>query len=228
MCITYYNQSYQEDKMKTFSFLVLFTLLSLSLQIMDERSERVGGGGGGPSSSSSSSQLNKTKQFWVRPNFIQCLKDTTAVPTSIINLISTKTYINMTEEYEYVTSGYSQMILNKINARFKFCAIAIEGPPTSERGCSRNYSCGNALGVTECFIKHLSEEQGNDLQIAYDSRKVTTPKGKSGDSEEVVDDTEWKDQIVIHLDNDPGHFVNCLQDNICVYYFGYYLSYYKC
>ena len=55
----------------------------------------------------------------------------------------------MTEEYEYVTSGYSQIILNKINARFKFCAIAIEGPPTSARACSSDYSCGNALGVTE-------------------------------------------------------------------------------
>ena len=54
----------------------------------------------------------------------------------------------MTEDYEYVTSGYSQMTLNKINARFKFCAIAIEGPPTTRAG-EGDYSCGNALGVTE-------------------------------------------------------------------------------
>ena len=133
----------------------------------------------------------------------------------------------MTEDYEYVTSGYSQMTLNKINARFKFCAIAIEGPPTTRAG-GGDYSCGNALGVTECFIEHLSEKDGNDLKNAYDSRIVTIPRGRSGESETVVDDTEWKDQIVNLLYNDQKHFVNCLQDNTCVYYFGDYLGYYKC
>ena len=220
--------------MKTLFVLVLFTLLSLSLQIIEqEKKMRDGqsggcGGGGSSPSSSSSSQSNKTKQFLVRPKFIQCLKDTNVVPVSIINSISTKTYINMTEEYEYVTSGYPQMTLDKVNARFKFCAISIEGPPPATRASSCNYSCGNALGVTECFIKHLQEEEGNDIQKAYDARKVNIPKGRTGDSEEVVDDTEWKEQIVIHLDNDPGHFVDCLESNICVYYFGYDLGYSKC
>ena len=137
--------------MKILFFLILFTLLSFSLEVNEQVSDdqECKGCGGGGSSSSSSSQPNKTKKFFVKPNFIQCLKDTTAVPISIINSISNKIYIFMTEDYEYVTSGYSQMTLNKINARFKFCAIAIEGPPTSARACSSDYSCGNALGVTE-------------------------------------------------------------------------------
>ena len=97
--------------MKILFFLILFTLLSFSLEVIgqdrlmmiDDR-ECGGGGGGGSSSSSSSSssQSNKTKKFFVVPNFIQCLKNTTAVPISIINSISNKTYINMTEDYEYV------------------------------------------------------------------------------------------------------------------------------
>ena len=147
--------------MKTLFIIILLTVLSFSLQVIERerkpdrfaqymvQCDDCGGGGGGGSSSSSSSQPNKTKKFFVKPNFIQCLKDTTAVPISIINSISINTYIFMTEDYEYVTSGYSQMTLNKINARFKFCAIAIEGPPTSARACSSDYSCGNALGVTE-------------------------------------------------------------------------------
>ena len=225
--------------MKTLFIIILLTVLSFSLQVIERerkpdrfaqymvQCDDCGGGGGGGSSSSSSSQPNKTKKFFVKPNFIQCLKDTTAVPISIINSISNKLYIFMTEDYEYVTSGYSQMTLNKINARFKFCAIAIEGPPTTRAG-EGDYSCGNALGVTECFIEHLSEKDGNDLKNAYDSRIVTIPRGRSGESETEEDDTEWKDQIVNLLYNDQKHFVNCLQDNTCVYYFGDYLGYYKC
>ena len=226
--------------MKTLFIIILLTVLSFSLQVIERGREHnsflkqymvqddCGRGGGGGSSSSSSSQSNKTKKFFVEPNFIQCLKDTTAVPISIINSISINTYIFMTEDYEYVTSGYSQMTLNKINARFKFCAIVIEGPPTTTRADTGDYSCGSALGVTECFIEHLSEKDGNDLKNAYDSRIVTIPRGRSGESEEVVDDTEWKDQIVNLLYNDQKHFVNCLQDNTCIYYFGDYLGYYKC
>ena len=229
--------------MKTLFIIILLTVLSFSLQVIERGREhdsflkqymvqddcgRGGGGGSSSSSSSSSSQSNKTKKFFVEPNFIQCLKDTTAVPISIINSISINTYIFMTEDYEYVTSGYSQMTLNKINARFKFCAIAIEGPPATTRACGGDYSCGNALGVTECFIEHLSELDGNNLKNAYDSRIVTKPRGRSGESETVVDDTEWKDQIVNLLYYDQKHFVNCLQDNTCVYYFGDYLGYYKC
>ena len=217
--------------MKILFFLILFTLLSFSLEVnvndQDSDDRECEGCGGGGSSSSSSSQPNKTKKFFVKPNFIQCLKDTTAVPISIINSISNKIYIFMTEDYEYVTSGYSQMTLNKINARFKFCAIAIEGPPTTRAG-EGDYSCGNALGVTECFIEHLSEKDGNDLKNAFDSRIVTIPRGRSGESETVVDDTEWKDQIVNLLYYDQKHFVNCLQDNTCVYYFADYLDYYEC
>ena len=107
--------------MKILFFLILFTLLSFSLEVnvndQDSDDRECEGCGGGGSSSSSSSQPNKTKKFFVKPNFIQCLKDTTAVPISIINSISNKTYIFMTEDYEYVTSGYSQMTLNKINTR---------------------------------------------------------------------------------------------------------------
>ena len=60
-------------------------------------------GGGLSTSSSSSSQSDKTKKFEVTPNFIICLNDTNAVPISIINSVSTKDYIFMTENYEYVT-----------------------------------------------------------------------------------------------------------------------------
>ena len=228
--------------MKTLFIIILLTVLSFSLQVIERGREhdsflkqymvqddcgRGGGGGSSSSSSSSSSQSNKTKKFFVEPNFIQCLKDTAAVPISIINSISINTYIFMTEDYEYVTSGYSQMTLNKINARFKFCAIVIEKPPAT-RAETNGYPCGSALGVTECFIEHLSELDGNNLQIAYDSRIVTRARGRSGESETVVDDTEWKDQIVNLLYNDQKHFVNCLQDNTCVYYFGDYFGYYKC
>ena len=119
--------------MKTLFIIILLTVLSFSLQVIERehdsfakqymaqvRDDDCGGGGGGgssSSSSSSSSQPNKTKKFFVKPNFIQCLKDTTAVPLSIINSISNKTYINMTEDYEYVISGYPKMTLNKINTR---------------------------------------------------------------------------------------------------------------
>ena len=133
----------------------------------------------------------------------------------------------MTEDYEYVTSGYSQMTLNKINARFKFCAIAIEGPPTTRAG-EGDYSCGNALGVTECFIEHLSETDGNDLKNAYyDPKTVQTKNARAGTTNDEETDSMWKDLIVSHLDNDPGCFVNCLEKNNCTYYFGYYLGYYN-
>ena len=215
--------------MKILFFLILFTLLSFSLevneQVIDDR-ECEGCGGGG-SSSSSSSQSNKTKKFFVRPNFIQCLKDTTAVPISIINSISNKIYIFMTEDYEYVTSGYSQMTLNKINARFKFCAIVIEKPPAT-RAETNGYPCGSALGVTECFIEHLSETDGNDLKNAYyDPKTVQTKNARAGTTNDEETDSMWKDEIVIHLDNDPGCFVDCLEKNNCTYYFGYYLGYYN-
>ena len=219
--------------MRTLFFFVIFILFSLSLQVVEPARYMVNDdpecrncGGGSSSSSSSSSQSNKTKQFDITPKFIQCLKNTTAVPLSIINSISTKTYIYMTEEYEYVTSGYSQMTLNKINARFKFCAIVIEGPPATTRAEVGDYSCGNALGVTECFIEHLSEESGNDLENAYDARKVNTTNQRSMGKEEVVDDTDWKDQIVSALSSDSGYFVNCLEKHDCAFYIGYYLGYY--
>ena len=78
--------------MKILFFLILFTLLSFSLEVNEQVSDdqECKGCGGGGSSSSSSSQPNKTKKFFVKPNFIQCLKDTTAVPISIINSISNK------------------------------------------------------------------------------------------------------------------------------------------
>ena len=235
--------------MKTLFIFVLFTLLSFSLQViepertMDDARERpsnnrfknylaqnvnddIGGGGSSSSSSSSSSsQSNKTKQFEVTPKFIQCLKNTTAVPISIINSISTKTDIYMTEEYEYVTSGYSQMTLNKINARFKFCAIVIEGPPPATRGCSADYSCGNDKGVTECFKHYLGEADRNDLEIAYDSRTVQATNARSGTSKNEKND-RWEELIVRKLDSDPGYFVDCLENNNCTYYFGAYLGYY--
>ena len=216
--------------MKILFFLILFTLLSFSLEVnvndQDSDDRECEGCGGGGSSSSSSSQPNKTKKFFVKPNFIQCLKDTTAVPISIINSISINTYIFMTEDYEYVTSGYSQMTLNKINARFKFCAIVIEKPPAT-RAETNGYPCGSALGVTECFIEHLSELDGNNLQIAYDEKTVQTKNAKAGTTNDEETDSMWKDEIVIHLDNDPGCFVDCLEKNNCTYYFGYYLGYYN-
>ena len=210
--------------MKNIFFLVLFILLSLSLQafeqqqfmVNDDRECQGCGGGGSSTSSSSSSQSNKTKQFYITPKFIQCLKDSTAVPVSIINSISTKTYIYMTNNYEYVTSGYSQMILNKINARFKFCSIVIERLPPATNSDADEYPCLNALGVTECFIQHLDEESGNDLQNAYNAR--------TGNSNEEEDDT-WKELIITYLDNDQGYFVVCLQLYHCAYYFGVYLGY---
>ena len=226
--------------MKTLFIIILLTVLSFSLQVIErERKpdrfakymaqvrDDCGGGGGGGSSSSSSSQPNKTKKFFVKPNFIQCLKDTTAVPISIINSISINTYIFMTEDYEYVTSGYSQMTLNKINARFKFCAIVIEKPPAT-RAETNGYPCGSALGVTECFIEHLSETDGNDLKNAYyDPKTVQTKNARAGTTNDEETDSMWKDLIVSHLDNDPGCFVNCLEKNNCTYYFGYYLGYYN-
>ena len=226
--------------MKTLFIIILLTVLSFSLQVIErERKpdrfakymaqvrDDCGGGGGGGSSSSSSSQPNKTKKFFVKPNFIQCLKDTTAVPISIINSISNKIYIFMTEDYEYVTSGYSQMTLNKINARFKFCAIVIEKPPAT-RAETNGYPCGSALGVTECFIEHLSETDGNDLKNAYyDPKTVQTKNARAGTTNDEETDSMWKDLIVSHLDNDPGCFVNCLEKNNCTYYFGYYLGYYN-
>ena len=226
--------------MKTLFIIILLTVLSFSLQVIErERKpdrfakymaqvrDDCGGGGGGGSSSSSSSQPNKTKKFFVKPNFIQCLKDTTAVPISIINSISNKIYIFMTEDYEYVTSGYSQMTLNKINARFKFCAIVIEKPPAT-RAETNGYPCGSALGVTECFIEHLSETDGNDLKNAYyDPKTVQTKNARAGTTNDEETDSMWKDEIVIHLDNDPGCFVDCLEKNNCTYYFGYYLGYYN-
>ena len=230
--------------MKTLFIIILLTVLSFSLQVIEQerkhdqfakqimfqvRDDCGGGGGGGSSSpsSSSSSQSNKTKQFFVTPNFIQCLKNTTAVPISIINSISNKTYIFMTEDYEYVTSGYSQMTLNKINARFKFCAIVIEKPPAT-RAETNGYPCGSALGVTECFIEHLSETDGNDLKNAYyDPKTVQTKNARAGTTNDEETDSMWKDLIVSHLDNDPGCFVNCLEKNNCTYYFGYYLGYYN-
>ena len=226
--------------MKTLFIIILLTVLSFSLQVIEQERKHdqfakpimfqvrddCGGGGGGGSSSSSSSQPNKTKKFFVKPNFIQCLKDTTAVPISIINSISINTYIFMTEDYEYVTSGYSQMTLNKINARFKFCAIVIEKPPAT-RAETNGYPCGSALGVTECFIEHLSELDGNNLQIAYDAKTVQTKNAKAGTTNDEETDSMWKDEIVIHLDNDPGCFVDCLEKNNCTYYFGYYLGYYN-
>ena len=217
--------------MNNLFFLVLFILLSLSLQVQesfmvnDDPECRNCGGGSSTSSSSSSSQSNKTKQFYITPNFIQCLKNTTAVPISIINSISTKTYIYMTEEYEYVTSGYSQMTLNKINARFKFCAIVIEGPPSATRAGSGDYSCGNDEGVTECFKHYLDEADRNDLQNAYDSRIVQAKSARSGTSKNEENDA-WKKLIVSKLDSDPGCFVDCLENNNCTYYFGDYLGYY--
>ena len=133
----------------------------------------------------------------------------------------------MTEDYEYVTSGYSQMTLNKINARFKFCAIVIEKPPAT-RAETNGYPCGSALGVTECFIEHLSETDGNDLQFAYyDGKKVQTKNARAGTTNDEETDSMWKDEIVIHLDNDPGCFVDCLEKNNCTHYFGYYLGYYN-
>ena len=215
--------------MKILFFLILFTLLSFSLEVNEQVSDdqECKGCGGGGSSSSSSSQPNKTKKFFVKPNFIQCLKDTTAVPISIINSISINTYIFMTEDYEYVTSGYSQMTLNKINARFKFCAIVIEKPPAT-RAETNGYPCGSALGVTECFIEHLSETDGNDLKNAYyDPKTVQTKNARAGTTKDEETDSMWKDLIVSHLDNDPGCFVNCLEKNNCTYYFGYYLGYYN-
>ena len=226
--------------MKTLFIIILLTVLSFSLQVIErERKpdrfakymaqvrDDCGGGGGGGSSSSSSSQPNKTKKFFVKPNFIQCLKDTTAVPISIINSISNKIYINMTEDYEYVTSGYSQMTLNKINARFKFCAIVIEKPPAT-RAETNGYPCGSALGVTECFIEHLSETDGNDLKNAYyDPKTVQTKNARAGTTNDEETDSMWKDLIVSHLNNDPGCFVDCLEKNNCTYYFGYYLGYYN-
>ena len=226
--------------MKTLFIIILLTVLSFSLQVIErERKpdrfakymaqvrDDCGGGGGGGSSSSSSSQPNKTKKFFVKPNFIQCLKDTTAVPISIINSISINTYIFMTEDYEYVTSGYSQMTLNKINARFKFCAIVIEKPPAT-RAETNGYPCGSALGVTECFIEHLSETDGNDLKNAYyDPKTVQTKNARAGTTNDEETDSMWKDLIVSHLDNDPGCFVDCLEKNNCTYYFGYYLGYYN-
>ena len=227
--------------MKTLFIIILLTVLSFSLQVIERGREhdsflkqymvqddcgRGGGGGSSSSSSSSSSQSNKTKKFFVEPNFIQCLKDTAAVPISIINSISINTYIFMTEDYEYVTSGYSQMTLNKINARFKFCAIVIEKPPAT-RAETNGYPCGSALGVTECFIEHLSELDGNNLQIAYDAKTVQTKNAKAGTTNDEETDSMWKDEIVIHLDNDPGCFVDCLEKNNCTYYFGYYLGYYN-
>ena len=217
--------------MKILFFLILFTLLSFSLEVnvneQDSDDRECEGCGGGGSSSSSSSQPNKTKKFFVEPNFIQCLKDTTAVPISIINSISINTYIFMTEDYEYVTSGYSQMTLNKINARFKFCAIVIEKPPAT-RAETNGYPCGSALGVTECFIEHLSETDGNDLKNAYyDPKTVQTKNARAGTTNDEETDSMWKDLIVSHLDNDPGCFVNCLEKNNCTYYFGYYLGYYN-
>ena len=215
--------------MKILFFLILFTLLSFSLEVNEQVSDdqECKGCGGGGSSSSSSSQPNKTKKFFVKPNFIQCLKDTTAVPISIINSISINTYIFMTEDYEYVTSGYSQMTLNKINARFKFCAIVIEKPPAT-RAETNGYPCGSALGVTECFIEHLSETDGNDLKNAYyDPKTVQTKNARAGTTNDEETDSMWKDLIVSHLDNDPGCFVNCLEKNNCTYYFGYYLGYYN-
>ena len=225
--------------MKTLFIIILLTVLSFSLQVIERerkpdrfaqymvQCDDCGGGGGGGSSSSSSSQPNKTKKFFVKPNFIQCLKDTTAVPISIINSISINTYIFMTEDYEYVTSGYSQMTLNKINARFKFCAIVIEKPPAT-RAETNGYPCGSALGVTECFIEHLSETDGNDLKNAYyDPKTVQTKNARAGTTNDEETDSMWKDLIVSHLDNDPGCFVNCLEKNNCTYYFGYYLGYYN-
>ena len=225
--------------MKTLFIIILLTVLSFSLQVIERerkpdrfaqymvQCDDCGGGGGGGSSSSSSSQPNKTKKFFVKPNFIQCLKDTTAVPISIINSISNKIYIFMTEDYEYVTSGYSQMTLNKINARFKFCAIVIEKPPAT-RAETNGYPCGSALGVTECFIEHLSETDGSDLKNAYyDPRTVQTKNARAGTTNDEETDSMWKDLIVSHLDNDPGCFVNCLEKNNCTYYFGYYLGYYN-
>ena len=117
------------------------------------------------------------------------------------------------------------MTLNKINARFKFCAIVIEGPPATRAGPA-DYSCGNDYGVTECFIEHLEEEEGNNLQNAYDTRTVQSTNVRSGTSKDEEDDT-WKDLIVIHLDNEPGYFVDCLENNNCTYYFGDYLGYYN-
>ena len=228
--------------MKTLFIIILLTVLSFSLQVIERGREhdsflkqymvqddcgRGGGGGSSSSSSSSSSQSNKTKKFFVEPNFIQCLKDTAAVPISIINSISINTYIFMTEDYEYVTSGYSQMTLNKINARFKFCAIVIEKPPAT-RAETNGYPCGSALGVTECFIEHLSETDGNDLKNAYyDPKTVQTKNARAGTTNDEETDSMWKDLIVSHLDNDPGCFVNCLEKNNCTYYFGYYLGYYN-
>ena len=228
--------------MKTLFIIILLTVLSFSLQVIERerkpdrfaqymvQCDDCGGGGGGgssSSSSSSSSQSNKTKKFFVEPNFIQCLMNTTAVPISIINSISNKTYIFMTEDYEYVTSGYSQMTLNKINARFKFCAIVIEKPPAT-RAETNGYPCGSALGVTECFIEHLSETDGNDLKNAYyDPKTVQTKNARAGTTNDEETDSMWKDLIVSHLDNDPGCFVNCLEKNNCTYYFGYYLGYYN-
>ena len=222
--------------MKTLFIIILLTVLSFSLQViervhdsfvkqeMDQVHDDCEGCGGGVSSSSS--QPNKTKKFFVEPNFIQCLKDTAVVPISIINSISINTYIFMTEDYEYVTSGYSQMTLNKINARFKFCAIVIEKPPAT-RAETNGYPCGSALGVTECFIEHLSETDGNDLQNAYYAKTVQTINAKAGTTNDEETDSMWKDEIVIHLDNDPGCFVDCLEKNNCTYYFGYYLGYYN-
>ena len=133
----------------------------------------------------------------------------------------------MTEDYEYVTSGYSQMTLNKINARFKFCAIVIEKPPAT-RADTNGYPCGSALGVTECFIEHLSETDGNDLKNAYyDPKTVQTKNARAGTTNDEETDSMWKDLIVSHLDNDPGCFVDCLEKNNCTYYFGYYLGYYN-
>ena len=222
--------------MKTLFIIILLTVLSFSLQVIERERKpdrfaqymvQCDDCGGGGSSSSSSSQPNKTKKFFVKPNFIQCLKDTTAVPISIINSISNKTYIFMTEDYEYVTSGYSQMTLNKINARFKFCAIVIEKPPAT-RAETNGYPCGSALGVTECFIEHLSETDGNDLQFAYyDGKKVQTKNARAGTTNDEETDSMWKDLIVSHLNNDPGCFVDCLEKNNCTYYFGYYLGYYN-
>ena len=62
--------------------------------------------------------------------------------------------------------------------------------------------------------------------LIYDARKVNTTNQRSMGKEEVVDDTDWKDQIVSALSSDSGYFVNCLEKHDCAFYIGDYLGYY--
>ena len=162
----------------------------------------------------------KTKPIEVSSRFLKCLKNTTSVPSSIITQVSSKSTIYTTEAYEYVTSGYSTMIQNQINARFKFCALSIYGTgnePAETKAFQNDCYCKDPLAVTECFIQFLPS-QANQFQEAYENQFPIDNK-KSRTITIVSEKKPWSDLIMTYIYTDNMNFVNCLEVNVCTTYF---------